>query len=415
MTTNIFQGPFLAVPVWAVDVVRDHGQPRDLQVLVGLVALMDRRNREVTASLKQIADHVGVSRETVKRSLRWLTEYGVITTRRRTNPNVNVYTVHYVDAQMGSRETLDGVTGDPTPGSRVTLFGGVGGVTGDPSDTPVCTDLAGGTQSSIEVLIKRVVIEEKERAARGKEDDVIIGADPNDSQDFERQPIKKAAPTRKTNKLLNYFVSNRQSVMTASYDQRSLVILRRTFNILTDSGLTEFTIMQMVNKFFSVERWRTSDNPALLFCSKDIQRKLMEDVDTTVEVDDPVLSLMLNDFVRGSLVLTWDQQYDSMIRRAVVMNATEVCYRYPELVSRVIHQYAEDFTSADFVNCLSALNSLVKYISGEGQEDPTELLNTLRGFSLPTELQKLSRASLRPSASSISEAVYNYRRISHGS
>ena len=48
MTTNSFQGPFLAIPLWAVDLIKDYGQPRDLQILVGLVALMDRRQREVT-------------------------------------------------------------------------------------------------------------------------------------------------------------------------------------------------------------------------------------------------------------------------------------------------------------------------------------------------------------------------------
>ena len=106
MTTNAFEGPLLAIPVWAVEVIKNYGQPRDLQVLVGMVALMDRRNREITASVQQVAEHVGVSKETVKRSLRWLNEYGIITTRRRNNPNVNVYTVHYVDAKMGSRVTL---------------------------------------------------------------------------------------------------------------------------------------------------------------------------------------------------------------------------------------------------------------------------------------------------------------------
>ena len=413
MTTNSFQGPFLAVPVWAVDVINKCGQPRDLQVLVGLVALMDRRNKEVTASVQQLSLHLGISKETTKRSLRWLTEYGVITTRRRKNPNVNVYTVHYTDAGMGSRMTLDGVTHDPMVGSPVTLAGGVDGVTHDPSYPHFYDDLAGETQSSIEVLIKRVVLERTERAASGTEDEMIIGADPDEPQEFERSSKKKPA-LGKTNKLVNHFVSNRQAIMTASYDQKSLIILRRTFNILLNSGITEFTIMQMVNKFFAIEKWRTSNNPALLFCSKDIQRKLMEQVDTTVEVEDPVMSLMLNDFVREALELPWPEPQDKLLKRAIVMHATEVCYRYPELVSKVAHQYSGDFANADFVNYLSALNSLVRYVNGDDQEDPTDVLNTLRSFELPVELQKMSKASLRPSASSISEAVYNYRRFSHG-
>lgn len=413
MTTNAFQGPFLAVPLWAVDVINKYGQPRDLQVLVGLVALMDRRNKEVTASVQQIADHIGVSKETTKRSLKWLTDYGVVTTRRRKKPNVNVYTVHYTDAKMGSRMTLDGVTGDPTMGSQMTLSMGVDGVTGDPSYPYFCDDLAGEMQSSIEVLIKRVVIEEKERAACGKGDDMIIGADPDEPQEFERPSKKKPTPG-KTNRLVNHFVSNPQAVMTATYDQRSLIILRRTFNILMNSGVSEFTIMQMINKFFTITKWRTSENPALLFCSKDIQKKLMSQLETTVEVVDPVMSLMLNDFVRESLDLPWEEAQDSLIRRAVVMHATDVCYRYPELVSKVVHMHATNLSTTDFVNHLSALNSLVRYVNGDDTEHPEEALELLKGFDLPQELQKMSKASLRPSASSISEAVYNYRRFSHG-
>lgn len=413
MTTNTFQGPFLAIPEWAVAVIKDHGQPRDLQVLVGLVALMERRTKEVTASVQTLADHVGVSKETTKRSIKWLVEYGVITVRRRKNPSVNVYTVHYMDAGMGSRVTPTGVMGDPMVGSWVTLAGGGDGVTGDPSYTPFCDDLPAETQSPIEVLIERMVIEINERAASGTEDEMIIGADPDEEHGFDKQP----APTRRpryTNRLLNHFVSNRQSIMSSNYSQRDLVILRRTLNMLTDSGLTEFTVMQMINKFFSVERWRLSESPALLFCSKDIQKKLMEQVDTVVETDDPVLLLMLNDFERADIQLSWDESQDMLLKKAIIMRGTDICYRYPEVVATLAHQHAGDFVNPDFTNSLSALNSLVRCITGEESEDPVEVLKSLKGFPLPDELQKLSKTLLRQPSSSIVEAVYNYRRTSHG-
>ena len=413
MTTNSFQGPFLAIPEWAVSVIKSHGQPRDLQVLVGLVALMERRTKEVTASVQQISEHVGVSKETTKRSLKWLVEYGVITVRRRRNPSVNVYTVHYMDAGMGSRVTLDGVTGDPMLGSWVTLAEGTTGVTGDPSYPHFCGDLAGETQSSIEVVIERVLIEKKERAASGTEDEMIIGADPDESRGFDEAPSTKRRP-RFTNRLLTHFTSNRQSIMSSNYSQRDLVILRRTLNMLTDSGLTEFTVMQMINKFFSVERWRSSDNPALLFCSKDIQSKLLDQIEAVVETDDPVLLLMLNDFDRADIDLSWDQSQDLLLKRAIIMRGTDICYRYPEVVATLAHRYAGDFVNTDFINSLGALNSLVRCIIGEESEDPAEVLSTLKGFPLPDELQKLSKTLLRQPASSIVEAVYNYRRASHG-
>ena len=417
MTTNSFQGPFLAIPLWAVDLIKDYGQPRDLQVLVGLVALMDRRQREVTASVQQIADHVGVSKETSKRSLKWLSEYGVITTRRRKNPSINVYTVHYTDAQMGSRVTLDGVMGDPIKGIDGVMGDPIeltGGVTGDPIETPQTCMAYGNAEGSIEVLnIETLVIKKLERAASGAGDEMIIGADPDDMKTTEEPKVSKA-PLRKTNRLLSHFVSNRQSIMSANYNQRDLIILRRTFNLLTDSGLNEFTVMQMINKFLSVERWRTADNPALLFCSKEIQKQLMEHIEVAVSTDDPILMLMLNDFDRTGIELQWDAPQDNLLKKAIVMRGTDICYRYPEVVSALAMQYRGDFGNENFVNGLTALNSLVRFITGEEQEDPTAALNSLRGFPLPDELLKMSKSLLRSPASSITEAVYNYRRLSNG-
>ena len=109
MTTNSFQGPFLAVPLWASEAIRDHGQARDLQVLVALVALMERRTKEVTASINQISDYLKISRKTVQRSLGWMEEYGIVTTTRRGRPLVNVYRVNYTRPVI----TTNRVTHDP--------------------------------------------------------------------------------------------------------------------------------------------------------------------------------------------------------------------------------------------------------------------------------------------------------------
>ena len=120
MTTNVFDGPFLAVPVWAVGEIRDYGQPRDLQILLGLVALMERRTKDIAASVTQIAEYVGVSKETAKRSLKWLADHKIITVIHRQKPLVNVYTLHYTPPVKHG----DGVTGDPMMGSRKTLWWG---------------------------------------------------------------------------------------------------------------------------------------------------------------------------------------------------------------------------------------------------------------------------------------------------
>ena len=404
----------MAIPVWAVELITKHGQPRDLQVLVGLVGLMDRRNREVTASVTQIASHVGMSRETVKRSLRWLGEYGVTTVRRRKNPTINVYTVHYTDAGLGSRVTHTRVMGDPPLGSRVTHLEGSTRVTGDPSDSPETRKPQGFPGSSIEVYIERVIIDEIERAASGEEVEMIFGS----NEDYV-DPDKAVAPQKKkrstVNHLVSHFVHNRQTVMGGSYSAKDLTILRATLRTLKDSGLTDFTITQMISKFFSVTRWRESEHVILLFAKKDIQSKLLAEIESSVEVDDPVLQLLLSDFDREGIEVPWSKQHDAILKRAVIMRGTDICYRYPEIISALAKKYSGNFNNDDFVNTLTALNSLVRVITGEEQGEISELLESIEGIQLPEELRNGTEKLLRPMASSLVEAVYNYRRNSHGS
>lgn len=412
MTTNVFDGPFLAVPVWAVGEIRDFGQPRDLQVLLGLVALMERQTKEIAASITQIADYVGVSKETAKRSLKWLADHKIITVIHRQKPLVNVYTVHYIrpvkhgdrvmgDPMMGSQETLYGVTEDPMVGSRVTL-------------STSTKDQHNNTFSNPYIkILNRSTKEILKKAASGTEGKMILGSDPDNPVSGFELPVKKKVP-RKTNQFVNHFLSNRHSIMSSSHSPKDLMILRKAFSTLIDSGLTEFTIMQMITKFFSVQRWREAENIVLLFCTKDIQQKLMEQVETTVDSDNPVLLLMMNDFERLDLDLPWPETMDLVLKKVVIRRGMDACYRYPEIVAKLITIHNGAFYSDEFSTSLSALNSIIRVISGEEQEDPTPLLKEVAHLELPDELLNLSSSSLRLPAGSIVEAVYNYRRATHG-
>ena len=412
MTTNVFEGPFLAVPVWAVGEIKDFGQPRDLQILLGLVALMERRTKEVEASVTQIAEYVGVSKETVKRSLKWLSDHLVIKVIHRKKPLVNVYVVHYKrpvkhggrvtgDPMVGSQETLYGVTQDPIVGSRVTL-------SNEAKDQHV-EDISNFNRNILNRSNKEII----KKAASGLEEEMILGSDPdNPVGGFELPPNKKVP--RKTNQFVNHFLSNKHTIMSSSHTPKDVMILRKTFSTLIDSGLTEFTIMQMVTKFFSVQRWREADNTVLLFCTKDIQQKLMEQVETTVTSENPVLSLMLNDFERLDLEIPWPKEMDYYLKKTIIRHGMDICYRYPEVVANLITIHNGDFELDEFTTSLSALNSLVRVISGEEQDNSTLLLNKVAHLDLPDELLKLSASNLRLPANSIVEAVYNYRRATHG-
>lgn len=408
-TNSLFQGPFLAVPLWAAEEIRDHGHPRDLQVLTGLVALMERRTQEVRASINQIAGYLSSSPKTVQRSLKWMESAGIITTTRRGKPAVNMYKIHY-------KKPVNRDTSDLFNRSPMTYWKGDAG---DPnrspmtySNTPISWPDQGVREIAIEVLDISGV-EEVKRAASGGGVEVIFGADPDDDR-REFNPVPQKKPRRDLNKLVTQFVGDSRLIMVRNFSNQDVNILRRTINTLLDSGLTEFTVTQMVKRFLDVEHWRMGENPILTFSSKAVQKKLMDQVDATVTADSPILAFIVNDFQRGDLDLPWpDKSMDQAVRNTIIMNGMDVCYRYPELIVYLIENVLGD-TTEEFKYLLIALNSLVRVIAGEEDGDAAALKEILVGVPLPAEIEKLSKENLRPSASSITEAVYNYRRKNHG-
>lgn len=404
MTTNHFQGPFLAVPLWAHEKIRDKGHGRDMQVLLSLIALMERRTKEVSASVQQIAEYSVLSKETVKRSLRWLEEYGIITTGRRKKPSVNVYTVNYAPVNGVNRDPIkavdkwvDGVTSDPMMGSAVT-----------PSKPRLAHTACGLRDSSIEVL--NIDTNKVKKAASGLEEEMILGGDPEEDKVRVETKVKKTQ--RNVNSLVTQFISDPRTIMSHSYSYKEVIILRKTLNTLRDSGLTEFTVSQMIKRFLDVEHWRNSETPVLVFTNKAVQQKLMDQVDTEVVTEDPVLALMMSDFERVGIDLPWAYANDQLLKREVIRHGIDICYRYPEIVAELI-KTNNGVPSTSFTTTLCALNSLVRVLSGEEDGDLTELHDTLSSVNLPSELYKTSNKDLRPAAGSILEAVYNYRRSTH--
>lgn len=410
MTTNShFQGPFLAVPVWAMEEIRDHGQARDLQVLVGLVALMERRTQEVRASINQISEYLMISPKTVQRSLKWLEEHRVVVTTRKGKPAVNVYKIIY-------KKPVNRVTGDLFNRSAVTYSTDSDEASNRSPVTYSNHAFSWPDQAIRETTIEILdisAIEVLKRAASGGGEEVIFGADP-DHEERPFDPAPKKKPRRDLGRLVTQFIGDPRVIMTHTYSTRDVVILKRTLNTLRDSGLTEFTVSQMIKRFLDVEHWRNAENPVLTFSSKAVQKKLMEQTDATVAVDNPVLAFVVNDFQRGELDLPWpDRSSDQAIRNTVIMYGMDICYRYPELIVYLIEN-SSGGTSEEFKPTLSRLNSLVRVIAGEEDGDPVELRESLSGIPLPDELIKLSKENLRPQAASITEAVYNYRRMNHG-
>jgi hypothetical protein len=413
-TSNVFGGRFLAVPEWAVPLIFKHGQPRDLQVLTCLVSMMHIHNKSVSASIQEIADASYTSKETVKRSLKWLSEQQIITTKLRQKPKPNTYIINYTQPAIGSPMTLPNPNTTPLIGSPMTLPTTPDRVTHDPIKLNITP-----AQVTKALISREIVIIEsnsnktvkKADGPRDKVEDMILGADVNEKAKVE-EPVKRK-PRPEVNDLASYFVYHPRSVMVCSYSFQDMNILRRTIKLLLDAGVSRTTVRQMIDKFFSTDRMRGAESPVLMFSSKGVQASLMETLDTVLDNTSPILSLMLNDFNREGLDLPWDKSSDEALRKVIIISGMDVCYRYPELVAQVI-ELAEDFSSSLFRNQISSLNSLVKWHIGEEEVDLKELQEDLAGITLPKELLAKTRTALRPAADTIVSAIYNYRRVTHG-
>ena len=410
MTTNHFDGPFLAVPVWAVEVIRDRGHARDLQVLTALVGCMDLRTRTITASITQIAEYIGVSDTTVKRSVRWMESEGVIVVTRTGN-SVNHYEVQY---RRGRGVTSDLPVGHHRPplGSPVTYRNTPGGVTGDPPKS----DLSPAQEPkprNTDIYIQREIIEEKENAPCGGEGaDMILGGDPDKVSEAPAPP--RTRHPRSAYDLADKFMFHPKSLMSQNYTPRDRVILMAACKKLMEGGLTRPSVVKMIDKFWNHPQFSAYSSPVEAFASKAVQKALLETTEVTVQVDNPVLNMMANDFTRGDESLPWSSSADRDLGNAIMMRCMDACYRYPEVVADIATAWNGEFNNPEFLSTLDALNDLVRWHCAQESIDRDNVVKKLSRFNLPQPLLNNTPTMLRPPAGTIEEAVYNYRRFGNG-
>lgn len=414
-TSNVFGGRFVAVPEWAIAYINKNGTPRDLQVLTCLVSMINYHDKSVSISAQDISGQINASKETVKRSLKWLVDNNIVSVQKNKKPFPNTYTVHYTDRLIGSSVTPTRVMGDPINVSSVTPSAGGDRVTHDPIKQAITPayDLFFEKQIIILLLEKKITRSiERGCAHDGKVESMILGQDMTEQP--KTAPTKEAKKTRpEVNELASHFVYHPRSVMNCSYSFQDMNILRRTIKLLLESGLTRVTIKKMIDKFFSTDNMRSADSPVLMFSSKAVQQSLMDSIETVLDEDSPVLSLMLNDFNRTGIALPWDQSEDESIKKIIIINGLDACYRYPEVVAQIL-ETTHGLSVNGFKIKLSALNALVRWHLGEDDSDPEVLKNALASITLPKELLAKTRTTIRPPADTIVGAIYNYRRLCNG-
>lgn len=411
--SNVFGGRFIAIPAWSLGYIARHGSPRDLMVLGGLVEVMNVHNKISDISISKLAEMLSASKETVKRSLKWLSEHHVITVIERSKASNNVYKINYTQKVVVSKMTLAGVKNDPTLGSKMTPPNGVGGVKNDTSkiDKNPASDMKIETLRISTVLDNEIEIIKRVASDNGKVGDMIFGADPEEDKVSEPEVLKKRSRPE-INDLVSYFIYHPGSVMLHSYTTTDTQALRRHIRLLFDGGLTRESVRKMIDQFFANYKYSSSNSPVFMFASKSVQSSLMGMAGIQLDSNtDPVLMFMVNDFNRDGLVLPWQESSDDQLKDIIIMHAMDICYRYPELVAEVIKQFSGDFENLNFRTSLDALTSLIRWYTGEEDGDPKTIRYSLSSLSLPKELQANRRVSIRPASDTIASAIYTYRRM----
>jgi len=412
--SNVFGGRFIAIPAWSLGYIARHGSPRDLMVLSGLVEVMNVHNKIADISISNLAEALNTSKETVKRSLKWLSDHHVISVVDRHKASNNTYKIHYVQKVVVSKMTPPGVKNDPTLGSKMTPPNEGGGVKNDP------TKINESPASEAEIKTLRIIpildneIETVKRVASddGTVDDMILGADPDEVKSKVSKSEVKRKPRPEINDLASYFVYHPGSVMSHSYNQQDMQALRRHLRLLFDGGLTRASVKKMIDQFFVNYKSSSFDSPVYMFASKSVQASLMSMAGIQLDTQtDPVLLFMNNDFNRDGLTLPWAEDMDERLKDIVILHAMDICYRYPELVADVIKQFSNDFEDHAFKSSLDSLTSLIRWYTGEEDGDPKTIRYSLSSLNLPKELQGNNRASIRPASDTIASAIYTYRRM----
>jgi hypothetical protein len=405
--TTTFDGPFLAVPLWAVNKIAADGTPSTLQLLCAFVENMNIRTKSVTLSLAEVASMAGVSRETAKRGVRWMVFEQILSVKRPARTK-NTYVVMYVKpSQVGSPMTHGRVTHDPPVGAPMTH----GRVTHDPSSTPKQHDLAGDMQISIENTKERNINENMKRVCdQERASEVILGSDPHEAPKERPSKNRQRKASPEVHALAQAFLNHRTHVMRMHPTHTDVQILRRAIRLLLDSGLTPVTVRQMIDTFCADTRFSQYKNPITAFSSRKIQKLLLAKISPEVSVDNDILSLLANDFVRDGLDLAWEQDCDDDLRKAITSRAMEAVYRYPEVVAEIAQHWSGDFKSPDFLSALSSLESLIRTNIGIETADVDSLLNTLDFLTLP---KCMISGQPRPAAGTIVEAIYLYRRATN--
>lgn len=401
------------IPWSSLDYVAQHGTPTHTHVMMTLLRLTSPVTYRIEATQDEIATAANLSKETIKRSLRWLSEHHIISSARVKGSRPLVYKVHNRPLHDPRSDVFQRrVMGDPVETSR------------DPFH--LCPDQGFSESLALIVHSEGSVLGNRSNKGKGTTSpylcpadvydvhndrsgtvpDVILGADP-DAEPREDTPAKKPKarrPVPPTTEVLDHWnLTARRTGSTPVTGSHDLMIFRTQTKRLLKAGLSVAALRAMINEFFRLDRHREAQAPHLLFFSKDVQRRLLAAVnDTSAQVSDIVLGWVGRGFVRQE-DLPWDEGFDQQFQNLVLRRALSLAYRYPEVVADIARTAQGDPDLAKAL--LSRANEALEAALTGMRDNLPQMCDALasQGVTLPAPLR--GRGEVRPEASTLHEAV----------
>jgi len=392
-------GPFAAVPIWAIDLIAKKGNPTHSYILMCIIRLTPFDGSPVM-TIDDISDASRLSPSTVKRSIKWLELHKIVTsTILSANRGKNI-TVNY-------RKPKGGFTSD--------LALRKGGVTSDlPGGSPVnpprgCEQ---GQRVSIDSTLD--IVQRKmsndiflcglRPTKQQGEPMPTLGADPDNDQPWD-ETIALKKTTSEISQVINHFelTARRVGGKTTSVGERP--VFRAQVKRLINAGVKVSDLTKMTEEFFALSRNVESPSPWRVFCSREVQTGMMSKM-TGVSQNSPILGWVSDDFEHGD-DLPWNDDINQKMQKIIWRRGMDVAYRYPEFLVSIAEVAFEDMPmfdtliqSASFLltNCTTMLDS-----------DLTPVRNIFvdAGIAIPADI--LARKNLRELAPSLKQAVINYQ------
>ena len=392
-------GPFAAVPIWAIDLIAKKGNPTHSYILMCIIRLTPFDGSPVM-TIDDISDASRLSPSTVKRSIKWLELHKIVTsTILSANRGKNI-TVNY-------RKPKGGFTSD--------LALRKGGVTSDlPGGSPVNPPRGCEQEQRVSIDSTLDIVQRKmsndiflcglRPTKQQGEPMPTLGADPDNDQPWD-ETIALKKTTSEISQVINHFelTARRVGGKTTSVGERP--VFRAQVKRLINAGVKVSDLTKMTEEFFSLSRNVESPSPWRVFCSREVQNGMMSKM-TGVSQNSPILGWVSDDFEHGD-DLPWNDDINQKMQKIIWRRGMDVAYRYPEFLVSIAEVAFEDMPmfdtliqSASFLltNCTTMLDS-----------DLTPVRNIFvdAGIAIPADI--LARKNLRELAPSLKQAVINYQ------